>query len=80
MYSLVEVSKQTHVRAVFADSVTFFDLPTHVTLEDLSERLSRLGEHHAGGLIRLDVRKSGQGVWVPASIGPKRAQTNEVSP
>jgi hypothetical protein len=60
MHSLVEVSKQTHVRAVFADSVTFFDLPTHVTLEDLSERLSRLGEHHAGGLISLDVRTGSQ--------------------
>ena len=79
MHRLVEVSKHTHVRAVFADSVTFFDLPRHVTLEDLSERLSRLGEHHAGGLISLDVRKGGQGAWVPSSIGSKRAQRNEVS-
>jgi hypothetical protein len=80
MHRLVEVSKQTHVRAVFADSVTFFDLPTNVTLEDLSERLSRLGEHHAGGLISLDVRTSSQGRWMPTSVGPKRAQRNVVSP
>jgi len=79
MHRLVEVSKQTHVRVVFADSVTFFDLPPEVTLEDLSERLSRLGEDHAGGLISIDVRKRGQDAWAPSPIRPNRAQRDVVS-
>jgi hypothetical protein len=63
MQPLVHLSPQRHVRAVFAGSVAFFDLPLDVTFEDLSERLSRLGEHQAGGLISIDVRKSG--AWAP---------------
>ncbi len=65
MHPLVHPSTQRHVRAVFAGSVAFFDLPLNVTFEDLSERLSRLGEHHAGGLISIDVRKSGTDSWAP---------------
>jgi hypothetical protein len=75
MQGPIEVSKQTHVRAVFAETVTFFDLPANVTLQDLSERLARLGEHHAGGLISLDVRKSGKADWVPSPVRPIRGQS-----
>jgi hypothetical protein len=70
MQPVVDISKQTHVRAVFADNVAFFDLPPQMTLEDLSERIARLGEHHVGGLISIDVRKGGKADWVRWAFRP----------
>lgn len=70
MQLAIEISKQTHVRAIFADNVAFFDLPPHLTMEDLSERIARLGEHHVGGLISIDVRKSGKADWAPWPLRP----------
>ena len=74
MHPHVRFSRR-HVRAVFAGSVAFFELPLNVTFEDLSERISRLGEHHAGGLISIDVRKSGEASWAPW----RQSETNMTS-
>jgi hypothetical protein len=70
MQPVIEISKQTHVRAIFADSVTFFDLPLHITMEDFSERIARLSEHHVGGPVSIDVRRSDKAAWVPWRVHP----------
>jgi hypothetical protein len=77
MRPVAKISEQTHVRAVFADNVTFFDLPAAVTLEDLSERIARLGEHHVGAPISIHVRKSDRAAWVPWPLPANGTQRGE---
>jgi hypothetical protein len=43
-----------HVRAVFANSAAFFDLPRVTTFEQLAERLCSLGEHYNDPLTSID--------------------------
>jgi hypothetical protein len=81
MQPITEISKQTHVRAVFADNVAFFDLPPNLTLAELSEQIARLGEHHVGGPISIDVRRSGKADWAPWPMRPRgEHKENAVSP
>jgi len=44
-----------HVRAVFAATTAFFDLPRVSTFGQLAERLCSLGDHHEGPLSSIDL-------------------------
>jgi len=43
-----------HVRAVFAATTAFFELPRISTFGQLAERLCSLGEHHDGPLRSIN--------------------------
>ena len=43
-----------HVRAVFAATAAFFDLPRVATFGQLADRLCSLGEHHDGPLTSIE--------------------------
>jgi hypothetical protein len=51
----VERPTPNHVRAVFAATAAFFDLPRVATFAELADRLCSLGERHAGPLTRIDL-------------------------
>jgi hypothetical protein len=50
----IENPTQNHIRAVFAASAAFFDLPRVATFADLADRLCSLGERHEGPLNRIE--------------------------
>jgi hypothetical protein len=54
-YPPLEHSPENRVHAVFATSTSSFDMPPVATFEDLADRLSRLGEHHAGPLSSIRI-------------------------
>ena len=71
-YSSTRSPPHNHIRAVFTTSAVFFDMPQVATLEDLADRLCRLGEHHVGPLSWIEIGTQPSRLQDTVSILPNR--------
>ena len=74
--------KPSHIRAVFATSAAFFDLPRVATFEDLADRLCRIGERHAGPLtsVEIEAEPSRDGHYVLTMLLRQLAELEDEAP